>query len=270
MQHLLSNLGDFERIVRSKSHLLLATDFDGTLCSIAPSPAEVKVPRRAHELLRELAATEETTVAIVTGRALGDIMSLLRLNAVYAGNHGLEITGRGIQYNHAQAEAARELLTTICSGLEVSLASWKGAWVENKGLTATVHYRAIHDCDENTVVLAVRAHMQRFDAVFALRGGRKSVEIYPRVTWGKGEAVRYIREHLGLTDGLCVCVGDDETDESMFAAFPGGGLCPGDAGQASRAAYYLNDCPEVLTMLEYLCVWRGACAVGHQTGRSGV
>jgi trehalose 6-phosphate phosphatase len=265
MQHLLSNLGDFEQIVRSKSHLLLATDFDGTLCPIAPSPSAVTVSTTAHEVLRELAATEGTTVAIVTGRALDDIMSLLRLDAVYAGNHGLEIRGRGIRYNHAQAEAARELLATVCTGLAVSLSPWKGAWVENKGLTATVHYRAIHPTDENTIVLAIRAHMQRFDAVFSVRGGRKAVEIYPRVTWGKGEAVQYIREHLRLTGGLCICIGDDETDESMFAAFPEEVCVRVTLDKPSRAAYYLNDCSEVLTTLEHLAAWRGACAVGSQT-----
>ena len=265
MQHLFSALGDLERIVRSKSHLLLATDFDGTLCPIARSPASVKVPRRTEEVLRELAATESTTVAIVSGRALVDIMSMLPIDAVHAGNHGLEIRGKGIRFQHDKAEVARPLLAEVCSGLEVSLAPWDGAWVENKGLTATVHYRWVRDADQNTVVVAVRAHMQRFDSVFGMRSGRKAIEIYPRVAWGKGQAVQYIREQLAINDALCICIGDDETDESMFAAFLDDVCIRVALEKPTIARYHLNDCTEVLEVLEHLCAWRGACILGNRS-----
>jgi trehalose 6-phosphate phosphatase len=258
MQHLLSSFGDFERLVRSKSLLFLATDFDGTLCPIADAPASVAIPRRISEVLQRLTRAQGTTVAIVTGRALDDIKERLPLDVVYAGNHGLEISGRGLQFRHPHAEAARRLLTQVCAGLELTLEPWDGAWVENKGLTVTVHYRRVPEADQNTLALAVRAHMQRFDTALGVRGGRKAIEIYPRANWNKGKAVEYIREQLQLVDALCVCIGDDETDETMFSMFPDDVSIRVQLETRSSARYYLDDCYEVLTALEHLSVWREA------------
>ncbi len=259
MQHLFSKLSDFERLVHSKSHLFLATDFDGTLCPIVDAPRAVSVPRRTLGVLHQLAAAEDTTIAIVTGRALVDIKERLRLDAVYAGNHGLEISGNGLQFRHPHAEAARELLASVCSGLEVTLQSWNGAWIENKGLTATVHYRGVREADQNTLTLAVRAHMHRFDRNFGVRSGRKAIEIYPRANWGKGEAVQYIRQQLHLSDALCICIGDDETDESMFSMSQDDVSIRVTLQGQSRVRYYLEDCSEVLTALGHVLQWRGAC-----------
>jgi trehalose 6-phosphate phosphatase len=266
MQHLFSILSDFERLVHSKSQLFLATDFDGTLCPIVDAPAAVKVPRRTVEVLRELAATDGITVSVVTGRSLADIQERLPLDAIYAGNHGLEISGKGLHFRHPRAEAARELLAHVCEGLEVSVESWDGAWVENKGLTATVHYRRVKEADQNTLALAIRAHMQRFDAAFGVRGGRKAIEIYPRAGWGKGDAVQYIREQLRLGNALCICIGDDETDESMFAMFPDDLSIRVTLETRSRANYYLEDSSEVLTALEHILLWRGACLTRNASG----
>jgi trehalose-phosphatase len=239
--------------------LLIATDFDGTLCPIAAAPAAITVPRRTQELLRDLAAADENTVAIVTGRALADIQNRLAIDAVFAGNHGLEISGRGLRFQHPAAQSAREMLSSICASLQVSLDCWEGAWIEDKGLTATVHYRRVREQDQNTVLLAVRAHMLRFEPMFGVRGGRKSIEIYPSVGWGKGDAVQYIREQLGLESALCICLGDDETDESMFSAFADHICIRVTLDAPTRAPYYLDDCSEVSALLEHLCRWRAAC-----------
>jgi trehalose-phosphatase len=270
MQHLFSSFGDFERLVRSKSLLFLAADFDGTLCPIADAPAAVTVPRRIVEVLQQLAATEGTTVAIVTGRALADIKERLPVDVVYVGNHGLEISGRGLQFHHPHANAARQLLAQVCVGLELTVEPWEGAWVENKGFTATVHYRRVREAEENTLILAVRAHMQRFDTAFGVRGGRKAIEIYPRANWNKGKAVEYIRDQLQLGDALCVCIGDDETDETMFSMFPDDVSIRVKLDSRSSAHYHLEDCSEVLTALEHLSVWRGAPLLSNSSVSSRI
>jgi trehalose-phosphatase len=70
-------------------------------------------------------------------------------------------------------------------------------------------------------VLEVRALMGKYGSAFGLRAGRKALEIRPRVGWDKGSAVAWIREQLNLVDPVYVCLGDDQTDESMYSALPG-------------------------------------------------
>jgi trehalose 6-phosphate phosphatase len=258
MRHLLSDVSGFERLVRSKPHLLLAADFDGMLCPISPAPDSVTTPKRTVEVLRALGSCKDTVVAIVTGRSLSDIMERLPLEGVYAGNHGLEITGCGLAFRHPQAEAGRDLLADICFGLELSVANWQGAYVENKGLTASVHYRHVDEPEHNTCILAIRSYMHRFDSVLGVRVAHKSVEIYPRINWGKSETVQYIREQLSLADSVCVSLADDKTDKSISAGFTDAAGVRVDFEGTSRASYYLDDCSEVLAVLELICEWRGA------------
>ena len=58
--------------------------------------------------------------------------------------------------------------------------------------------------------------------MFGLRSGRAALEIYPRLGWDKGSAVKYIARMLGLERALPICFGDDTTDESMYRALPNG------------------------------------------------
>ena len=60
------------RIDRAAS-LLLFLDFDGTLAPIVPEPALAVLPDRHAQVLNELAALPTITIAIVSGRSLGDV-----------------------------------------------------------------------------------------------------------------------------------------------------------------------------------------------------
>jgi trehalose 6-phosphate phosphatase len=252
MRHLLSHFQELERLASERSHVLLALDFDGTLCPIVEDPASAAVSPEMLQVLRRLCVNPQVTLAIVSGRQLSEISASLPLDAVYAGNHGLEIFGKGLTFRHAEAEAAQELLSEICWTFQATLDAWPGAWLEQKLLTATVHFRQVPEEDHDVIALAVRSHMQRFDALFGVRRGRKAIEIFPRVRWDKGSALRYIRQEFGLEQSLCISIGDDETDETMFAAFPEDISVRVNADGQSRARFYLRDCVEVLTLLERL------------------
>ena len=252
MEHPLSSCQQLESMLRERSRTLLALDFDGTLCPIVAEPASAKVSPQMLHVLRRLSALPQVTLSIISGRQLSEISSSIPLDAVYAGNHGLEIFGKGLSFRHPEAEAARELLSEICWSFQASLDTWPGAWLEQKSLTATIHYRQAAEQDHQMIALAIRAHMQRFERLFAVRMGRQAVEIFPRLRWDKGAALRYIRQELGLQDSVCVCIGDDETDETVFAAFSEDICVRVNADGPTRARFQLRDSGEVLALLERL------------------
>src|SRR5256886_4905035 len=72
--------------------LLVACDYDGTLAPIVEDPSDAKPLPEAVAAVRALAALPQTTVAVVSGRALRDLATLSRLprEVHLVGSHGSE------------------------------------------------------------------------------------------------------------------------------------------------------------------------------------
>src|SRR5438045_1891195 len=81
----------------------LFLDFDGTLSPIVNDPQQAALAPKAEQLLRRLHGMTGIRIAIVSGRNLNDIRSRVGLDLIYAGNHGLEIDGPGIDFVEQRA-----------------------------------------------------------------------------------------------------------------------------------------------------------------------
>jgi len=69
---------------------LIALDFDGTLAPLAATPQQARLEPGLRAVLRRLVRDPETSVALVSGRALNVLQAKVRLKgAFYIGNHGL-------------------------------------------------------------------------------------------------------------------------------------------------------------------------------------
>jgi trehalose-phosphatase len=124
--------------------------------------------------------------------------------------------------------------------------------VEDKALTATVHYRNVDLIDHHALIRAVRQCMAAYDGLFGMRAGRAAIEIHPRVKWNKGTCVRWIKQRLMMEDSVCVCIGDDPTDESMFEANVNQmNIKVGTIGR-SAAGFQVADVYEVAALLAHL------------------
>jgi trehalose-phosphatase len=242
----------FEQIsaaIDRHGRVLVATDFDGTLAPIASRPETVRLPPETAEVLESIAEVPECTLMVVSGRSLADLRKRIAFSSVLAGNHGLEIEGRGLSFLHAEASALQRDLDEACSGLEAALEQWKGAVVERKGLTATVHFRNVPERDQHAVALAVRAFVTSYRVPFSLRAGKKALEIHPRVAWHKGAAVNWVREQLGLVEAACLCIGDDRTDETMFRSCAPAITIAVGLGRTTSAEYTVRDPRDVCSVL---------------------
>lgn len=213
----LSLLAAVDSTLRRPGRILIAADFDGTLCPLVDTPSEAALTPVMAALLNQIVTFPRFTLAIITGRRLTDIEGRCPAGAIFAGNHGLEIRGANLHFEHEGARNLRPVIAESCEALQAATAPWPAAWVEDKDLTATLHFRKVQSVYRETLLFAARKTLGAFGPKIAMRAGRDALEIRPRISWDKGSALAYIYEQVGSFDA-CISLGDDRTDESMFRA----------------------------------------------------
>jgi trehalose 6-phosphate phosphatase len=233
----------------------LFLDFDGTLVPIAALPGVPQLDPGAVGTLKLLAAREGLITTIISGRAIEDLYTRIRLDRlIYAGNHGLEIFGRRFQFVEPAASARREQLEKLCQELDLELRPIPGALVERKGLTASVHYRLASEADRAEIQRAVYATVARYGALFRVNPGRKVFDIVPRTNWHKGAAVKWINDRIGEPDLVTVYLGDDMSDEDAFSVLPDAITIKVGPAAVTSARYQLPDPAAVHEFLLWLAL----------------
>lgn len=244
------------RTARNAAGILLLLDFDGTLAPITDRPDEATIRSDTAARLEAIHAHPDATVAVVTGRELADIRSRIPVACRLAANHGLELASGDEKIVHPTARETKPSIAAVCDDLTDRLAGIEGAFVEDKGLTASVHYRLASEEETDEVRRAVQAAVDEHgepDQV-KITEGKQVVELRPRVEWHKGRAVEWLQEQCipADEDWLSVYLGDDRTDESAFRA-----LGPADIGikvgeEITDADYRIGDTAAVVRFLDLL------------------
>ena len=249
-----AGLAEVREQVRDAGRLSVFLDFDGTVTPIVDDPADAHLGPRMKAVLETLAGRDDTLLGFISGRSLEDLKRRVGIpNVVYAGNHGLEIGGRGVSFVEPAALGKRDLLKRLVDGLNVSLRHIRGAWVEDKTLTASVHYRLVAAREERPVANIVHAALAHHSSLFQLNAGKKVFEIVPRTKWHKGAAVCWINARLAGPGTASIYIGDDRTDEDAFAQLPGEiTIRVGDAEADTAARYHVEDTGQVGVFLEWL------------------
>jgi trehalose 6-phosphate synthase/phosphatase len=124
-------LGAFLRGYR----LCLFLDYDGTLSPLCEHPSKATMSSEMRRAFETCVEREDTDVAVVSGRALADVSKMVgHSDAIYAGNHGLEIDGPGLEaFYHEDLVHYRRRADALARELkEVEV---DGAWTEAKGPT---------------------------------------------------------------------------------------------------------------------------------------
>jgi trehalose 6-phosphate phosphatase len=187
------------------------TDIDGTLAPIAPTPDMSEVPEELKDLLRRL-SRQFLLVAGISGRKSEEALDLIGLeDVVYFGNHGFEILRDGEVEVIPEALPYLEKVQELESLAREELAP-QGAFVEEKGITASIHYRnAPPEIGEKCVEFA-RREGERLGLRITV--GRGVVEARPPIHADKGTAVRTLVEEYRPEKAMFL--GDDTTDLDAF------------------------------------------------------
>jgi len=191
-------------------------DVDGTIVDIARTPRDVRVPDSLRRVLARLVARTNGAVALDSGRSLEDIDRLfapLRLTAV--GGHGAEfrlVAGSTLEGRDAPPldPELRRRLVALAGG---------GILVEDKGYAVAVHYRLAPEKE-----ILVRQEVAKVCAApwpdpIEVLPGKAVIEI-KHAEFTKATGVRELMEHPPFAGRQPIFIGDDTTDESVFAIMP--------------------------------------------------
>ena len=130
--------------IREAKHILLLIDYDGTLTPIVERPEFAYLSLEVKECLQGLAGVPYLTLGIISGRTLEDLQERVDINGIiYVGNHGLEIEGPGVSFVNPAAKQEVPLLHSLWQDIDKAIADIRGARIDNKGLTLSLHYRLV-------------------------------------------------------------------------------------------------------------------------------
>lgn len=234
--------------------IVLCCDFDGTLAPIEFDPDAVAPLPESRGALQALTDYPDVEAAVISGRALDDVRERVGVDGLaYAGNHGLEIYRNGERSVHPVAAKRRPTIHRLAEAIAAKIEDVEGAFVENKGVTATVHYRQASSEGAAATRETVAAVAERFGGGIRITEGKEISELRPSIPWDKGSAVRLLAADTPR-GWLPAYVGDDTTDEDAFhAAIDGGGIAihVGDI-DATAAPYQLADPEAVAAFLRRL------------------
>lgn len=226
--------------------LALFLDMDGVLAPLAPTPDAVVPVARRTAVLEALHARLHGRVAIVSGRTLAEIDRISDGAARSAsGVHGLE---RRRQDGSFETASASPGVRTAVDAFEDFAETRPGVIVEDKGVSAGLHYRQSPDSRDDATALAERIADEHG---LTLQPGHMVLEVKTPGS-DKGKAVTAFMAEAPFKGGVPVMLGDDLTDEFGFeaaASLGGFGVLVGPERQTA-ASYRLDDVEAVLTWLE--------------------
>ncbi len=256
MDYLFSQFSKIEKLLSNK-FILLLLDYDGTLTPIVETPIKAIIHKDTKGLLEKLSRSPYCKIGIISGRKLEDIKNIVGIDGIiYAGNHGLEIEGPKIKFESKVSPRLKSIIRNIAADMQKRLSGIKGALIEDKRLTLSIHYRLVSKKDMpvfDKIVSEVTNPYRVCDKI-KVNFGKKVYEIKPPVKWDKGKVTLWFlaRQQFisGVKNVLPIYVGDDITDEDAFKALKRKGLTVfvGKPGN-SKADYYLKNTKEVTKFL---------------------
>src|SRR5215467_8145238 len=196
----------------------LLLDIDGTLLDLAPTPREVWVPPDLMDNLNRLLQRTSGALALVSGRSLNDIDLIFAPEQFPAvGGHGAEmrlaIDGEAVATHAPPMD--KELKRRLAAIARLS----PGILLEDKGYSLALHYR-----------LAPHAEKAIYEAVALIKADlpHAPIEVLPgkcvceikHAGFTKASGVRELMAHEPFKGRRPLFIGDDVTDETVFAIMP--------------------------------------------------
>jgi trehalose 6-phosphate synthase/phosphatase len=226
---------------RRAPRLVLLLDYDGTLVSFTPTPDLASPDAGVLALVARLAARSRTEVHIVSGRKRETLERWLgSLPVGLHAEHGFWWRPPGGEWTGAEVhdvrwrEPAEAILRDFTDRTP-------GALVEKKTAGYAWHYRAAEPVYGAAQARELSLHLSALlsNSPVEILQGDCVVEIRPHGV-DKGRAAR--QALAGRTeDAVVLAIGDDRTDEDLFAALPEGSISIHVGPSESRAGLRVAD-----------------------------
>ena len=193
----------------------LLFDIDGTLIELAPTPDEIVIPPDLPRNLLTLSQLTSGALALVSGRTIADIDRItapVRLTAV--GGHGAEM--RFSPDGEVLAAPVKPMDSHLKRRFMAIGNLSAGILIEDKGYSLALHYRLAPETERAIydAVATIRADLP--EAPIEVLAGKFVVEI-KHEGFSKATAVRALMTEPPFVGRTPIFLGDDVTDESVFA-----------------------------------------------------
>jgi len=221
----------------------LFLDVDGTLLDLAPRPEAVLVPPSLIGSLAEAEQALQGALALVSGRPIADLDRLFApLHLRASGVHGAEMrfVPLGADVEDPMAEG---LPRTLWVALTETLFDFPGTFMENKRFSFAVHYRTVPTLKARLRQALVRIIEAHADLDLVMLHGHSVFEIKSR-GFDKGKAIERFITRRPFAGRAPIFIGDDDTDESGFAAVVRHGGWAFSVGTSRPGASFVFPTPE--------------------------
>ena len=259
-----AHLADTSQIaarLRAMPDLLLIIDYDGTLVPFAETPDAAQPDDDLLDLLAALAARKGTRLHVVSGRSRQSMERWLgHLPIGLHTEHGL--------WSRLRPEEPWILLRPVLPRLKDKVrpifehftSTTRGSFIEEKTASIAWHYRLANagftddndfgeqQAKELRLLLAELLSNEPMQVI----SGSKVVEVRPMGV-NKGTVAPLLLADAG-TAARILAIGDDRTDEDLFAALPASAYCIRVGEGPSMAHYRLDGPAEVREFLRALLV----------------
>jgi trehalose 6-phosphate phosphatase len=202
--------------LRTSKHGAVLLDFDGTLVNLRRRPSDVRMPAQAKRILQRLVRHPNSFIAIVSGRPVRTLRSLFDVKGLhYFGLHGAERDGKSATVS----EQARRALDAAKRAALQQLISIRGIWIEDKGLSFSVHYRDADTATSKDGKAKLLKLLAPWGGALHVLNGSRVWEVLPREIPGKASVIGKVLGELPAATTV-VYIGDDSTDEAALAVLP--------------------------------------------------
>src|SRR6266568_10820 len=239
---------------RQAERLALLLDYDGTLVPFAATP-ELAAPDAALlALLRRLASRRGTEVHLVSGRRRATMERWFALLPVgLFAEHGFWGRLPGGGWTAATAAPPLTWREPVLAILREFSDRTPGTLIEEKTAGFAWHYRSADPEYGAAQAKELTLHLRSLigDLPLEILPGDMVLEVRPRGV-NKGLAVAEVRARAAAADTLLLAMGDDRTDEDLFAALPAGAIAIHVGPSPSRAELRISGVRAARALLEEL------------------
>jgi trehalose 6-phosphate synthase/phosphatase len=240
------------RSYRLADRRLLLLDYDGTLVSFTSRPEEAVPTAELIGLLARLSADSRNSTVLISGRKRADLDGWFGgvPGLCLAAEHGATVRQPGSSaWKPLQPAASRDWMKQVRPILELFVNRTPGSFIEEKEYALVWHYRMAAPEFGERLAYELAGRLEGMMAETEVRAilGRKIVEVKP--LWIQKGAVAE-RFSAGAGPGAFqFAIGDDRTDEDMFAALPESAWTVHVGTEPSRARFFVPGPGQAIDLL---------------------
>lgn len=244
--------------------LWLFLDYDGTLVKFSRTPDIIVPDTKVIELIKLLTEKSRLRLAIISGRRLRDIQTLVPVQGIYlAGTYGIEVqTPEGERIQREDYAFIRPYLDRLKPEWEEIIDGQKGFFLEDKGWSLALHARFAPEKEAARVISTIQHTLDQelITDEYRLIKHNKFLEVSSAKAH-KGKTISFLLNSFPLPGARLVYIGDDENDAEAFETIHTfGGIAISVAQyfgyiRSSGGDYVLKSPKAVRRWLENLTKW---------------